>query len=586
MKRCGILLGVCFVFLLLPGLAQAQLSPGMSVTCDNGSNFDNGVEVSISQLRTGFSYRATAVGINGFDPVLAVLDSQTGQGLCNDDDSDAFGYAASLPTTGSVSASNLSAQIDFTPPNTGNFADVSLVVGGYGNQSGEFLLILEGMGVTSGDGAGDPFSINITPGMVASGVPLTVYMIARTENLDAYIYRADGSLNAITDTQGKVIGCDDAGNASLCSGTSTNLSNASLTLSNGSLGGWEYDAMLSVPISGMTLNQDAALNYMTFVMSSSPHQATTGQYVLAFHIGMVDNISNGSNDSGFSGGGESGGNETVPTQIPQNGKGGSAQGVSVTCDDGTTFDNGVEIIINQLRSGFTYTATAIGINGFDPVLAVLDSQTGGGLCNDDDTGAAGYAANLPTTGSVPASNLSAQIDFNQTSGNAFANISLVVGGYGSQGGEFVLILEGMGATTEDNAGDVYDVNITPGMVNSGVPLTIYMIANTNDLDPYIVQTDENLNVVQDRSNNAIDCDDAGNSNLCWGDSTDLSNSSVTLKGRALPGGPYDAMLSLNLTGTQLSSNLSQNYATFVLRTSPENTTEGPYTLVFHIGQAG
>ncbi|MFN8563726.1 MAG: hypothetical protein U0703_19390 [Anaerolineae bacterium] len=161
----------------------------------------------------------------------------------------------------------------------------------------------------------------------------------------------------------------------------------------------------------------------------------------------------------------------------------------------------------------------------------------------------------------------------------------MVGGYGSQGGEFVLILEGMGATTEDNAGDVYDVNITPGMVNSGVPLTIYMIANTNDLDPYIVQTDESLNVVQDRSNNAIACDDAGNSNLCWGSSTDLSQSSVTLKG-VLPGGPYDAMLSLDLTGTQLSSDMSQNYATFVMATSPENTTEGPYTLVFHIGQAG
>ncbi|MFN8563727.1 MAG: hypothetical protein U0703_19395 [Anaerolineae bacterium] len=356
MKRYGILLGVCFVFLLLPGLAQAQLPPGMSVTCDNGSNFDNGVEVSISQLRTGFSYRATAIGINGFDPVLAVLDSQTGNGLCNDDDSDAFGYAASLPTTGSVPASSLSAQIDFTPPNTGNFADVSLVVGGYGNQSGEFVLILEGMGVTSGDGAGDPFSINITPGMVASGVPLTVYMIARTEDLDAYMYRADGSLNAITDSQGNVIGCDDSGNASLCSGTSTDLSNSSLTLSDGSLGGWEYDAMLSLPISGMTLNQDPALNYMTFVMSSSPQQATTGQYVLAFHIGMVDSTSNGSNgsdNSGFSGGGESGGNETVPTQVPQNSKGGSAQGVSVTCNDGTTFDNGVEIIVNQVRSGFT-----------------------------------------------------------------------------------------------------------------------------------------------------------------------------------------------------------------------------------------
>ena len=61
-------------------------------------------------------------------------------------------------------------------------------------------------------------------------------------------------------------------------------------------------------------------------------------------------------------------------------------GVSVTCDDGTSFDNGVEIIVNQMRSGFTYTATAVGLNGFDPVLAVLDSS-GGGLCSDDNASA-------------------------------------------------------------------------------------------------------------------------------------------------------------------------------------------------------
>jgi hypothetical protein len=45
------------------------------------------------------------------------------------------------------------------------------------------------------------------------------------------------------------------------------------------------------------------------------------------------------------------------------------------------------------------------------------------------------------------------------------------------------------------------------------------------------------------------------------------------------------MLSLVLAGTQLDSDIKQNFATFVMRTSPENVTEGPYVLVFHIGQA-
>src|SRR5690349_3834904 len=93
-------------------------------------------------------------------------------------------------------------------------------------------------------------------------------------------------------------------------------------------------------------------------------------------------------------------------------------GMSVTCNNGTSFDNGIEVQVNQMRSGFTYTATAIGLNGFDPVLAVLDAN-GNGLCSDDEAGAKNYSANLPTTGNVPASSLSSQVSFAQTSGNTF-----------------------------------------------------------------------------------------------------------------------------------------------------------------------
>ncbi|MBL8119903.1 MAG: hypothetical protein JNJ78_20395, partial [Anaerolineae bacterium] len=45
---------------------------------------------------------------------------------------------------------------------------------------------------------------------------------------------------------------------------------------------------------------------------------------------------------------------------------GSGSGIEVTCPDGTQIFNGVEVIIN-MRAGFTYTATAIGVNGYDPV---------------------------------------------------------------------------------------------------------------------------------------------------------------------------------------------------------------------------
>jgi hypothetical protein len=586
-KRSLLLLVVCFSLMITPILTQAQAPNGVSVTCDNGSSFDNGVEVSVNQLRAGFNYTATAVGLNGFDPVLAVLDPKTGNGLCNDDNADAGRYAAYLPTSGTVAPSSTSAQVTFSQGSGNSMANVSLVVGGYSGQGGEFILILEGMGVTAGDGAGDSFSVNITPGMVDSGTPMTLYMITRGQSqVDPYIFESDSNLNPITDSKGNTISCDDAGSSGLCQPDSVDLSNYSVTLGANALTGWQYDAMLSVPLAGTQLNDDPSQNYLNFVMTSSPTQATEGQYLLIFDVTTVTS-GDSSSSGGLTGGEETSGNQnqTAPTAVPNTNNSGAPSGMSVTCTDGSTFDNGVEVIISQMRSGFNYTATAIGLNGFDPVLAVLDTNSHQGLCNDDEPGAAFYKANLPTTGNVPASNLSSQVTFSQGSGNTFADISLVVGGYNNQSGEFLLVLEGMASTPADGAGDAFSVNLTPGMVASGVPLTVYMITRgQSNLDPYIFQADSNLTPLADSQGNLINCDDAGTKDLCQLGSVDLSSSSVTIGAGKLTGWSYDAMLSLPLTGLRLNSDSTQNYYTFVMTSSPTQSTEGQYLLVFHVGE--
>src|SRR5690606_6154001 len=141
-------------------------------------------------------------------------------------------------STGGVAPSNLSAQVNFDQRSSAAFADVSLVVGGYGSSTGEFLLILEGMGITSADNAGDPFSIQVTPGMIASGVPVTVYMLTRGQSsVDPLIIQVDGNMNALQDAQGNDIYCDDAGDPSLCYAPSTSLANSSVTIATGELPG-------------------------------------------------------------------------------------------------------------------------------------------------------------------------------------------------------------------------------------------------------------------------------------------------------------------------------------------------------------
>lgn len=606
MKRYLFLLVICCMVFAAPLVTQAQLPSGYSVTCDDGSSFDNGVEIIINQMRSGFTYTATAVGINGFDPVLAVLDTSTGSGLCSDDASGASRYAADLPTTGRVPASNLSAQVTFNQNSNSTFADVSLVVGGYGSQTGEFVLILEGMAVTSGDGAGDVFSVNLTPGMVESGVPLTLYMLTRGDGqVDPYIYQVDGDINPITDTNGNLIECDDAGNSSLCWGNSVDLSDSSVTINTGTLPGWQYDAMLNVGIDQITLSTDRDQNWMNFAMSTSPSVTTEGQYLLVFDIGITEASGSNVGNNGGNSGGNSGGNnnssgtssstggtesstsQNNPTTVPNNSSNSSSgAGMSVTCDDGSSFSNGMEVLLYDLPTNQDYTITAIGVNGFDPVLAVLDSDTGEGFCSDDAEDAANYSADLPTSGAVAASSLSAQLVITPPkSGNLFT-ASVVVGGYGNQSGEFVLIVENLSIDSSESSGDGLSINVTPGMVDTGVPLTLYMLAAADSqLDTYLIQTDSNYNPVQDNNGSDISCDDAGNNDYCNNGGDDLSDSYVTTSGGELSGWEIDTMLSLPLRGLQLNSDTSLNYFTFIANSSP-NTNErtlGNYVLAIHAG---
>lgn len=577
-SRKFIFTGLCLIAIfsfIIP--AAAQDNSGFAVTCDNGASFNNGVEILVNSMRAGFTYTATAIGIGDFDPVLAVLDAN-GQGLCADNTREAANYTVDLPSSGLVSASTKSAQVLFSQTSGQNMADVSLVVGSVGDTSGEFILILEGMAATSADGSGDPFSVRLTPGMVNSGVPLTVYMISVTGDLDPLVARIDADYNFIYEGDQQVY-CDDSGDPALCWGQSALLNNSYVTRrGNQKLGGFAQDAMLAIPLEGVTLDPNPDLRFINYLMTSY-QQSTFGDYVLAFHIGT----------GGAGGKGQGGTKPTLqtptPIPVPNSNSGTSSEGISVSCDSGVAFDNGVEIIVNSMRAGFTYTATVIGLGDFDPILAVLD-RNGRGLCTDDSREAASYSVDLPTSGFVPSANTSAQILFSQTSGQNMADVSLVVGSVGNTSGQFILLLEGMAATSADGAGDPFSVRLTPGMVNSGIPLTVYMISVTDALDPLVSRIDADFNVLNDTNGNPIYCDDAGDASLCWGQSSPLGSSYVTRRGNQRLGGfGSDAMLSIPLTGMILDPNPDLRFINYLM-TSYRQSTFGDYILAFHAGIGG
>jgi hypothetical protein len=270
---------------LVPSNPGNQYTPnsqmGVNVTCPNGLEITNGVEVAVIQMRSGYDYTATAIGINGFDPVIALLNDSGQAELCNDDESAARNFSADLPTTGYIAPSSTTAQQSFSN-NQPNLSDVSIVVGSYSEGgTGEFLIVLEGMAFTESDNAGDPFSMLITPGMLASGIDPTAYMISVNANLDAYISLIDEDYNIFVDNYGnQIMYCDDAG-TTLCDGYSVGLDGYYVSRANGStLGGFGYDAMLNVPI-----EYGDEYQYLNFLMHSSSY-ASHGYYVVAFHLGI------------------------------------------------------------------------------------------------------------------------------------------------------------------------------------------------------------------------------------------------------------------------------------------------------------
>jgi S1-C subfamily serine protease len=261
--------------------SQSAVSvPGVTASCGN-ITITNGVEIIVRQMRPGFNYTATAVGIGGFDPVLIVRDTTNiNDMLCNDDETSAAKFQMNLPSTGNVGASSTSSQVVFNHSNA-SMTDISLIVGSFDGSPGEFVLVLEGMAVTREDGAGDPFTLNGTSSMANSSTPLSVYMIGTERQLDPYFSVVDyPNLDIWTDTDDLQIYCDDAGDSDICWDTTGSLNGFQISRgSRGIVTADAQDAMLRLPI------QQLDPQPMTFLMSSY-NRSTTGLYMIAFHIGL------------------------------------------------------------------------------------------------------------------------------------------------------------------------------------------------------------------------------------------------------------------------------------------------------------
>ena len=251
-------------------------------------------------------------------------------------------------------------------------------------------------------------------------------------------------------------------------------------------------------------------------------------------------------------------------------------GFSVSCGADAFFDNGAEIAIDNVPVGVEYRITALGVLGFDPILAVFNGDADG-ICSDDSEIVATYNVNLPTTAGITEPSRGSQVTFTRESGDS-ESLSIVVGGYNNQPGEVVIIIEGGEITDDDGRGDLYSLALTQNILDDD--FAVYMISEVSALDGFLQIVNRRGEVLDDNGI-PLTCDDAG-SDRCWSPIGVLSDSTVsTYNQQALRGGLLDPALFFDDSVLQAIS--TEREALNIRATSYNQESVGRYVMVFQLG---
>jgi hypothetical protein len=260
----------------------------ITYTCSSGISFTNAVEM-IVRFPPG-TYGVTILGVNNFDPKVAVLDGFGREIACVDDGGDTVrDYALTLPSTGAMAGSPLNSQAVITN-RSGTSITYNIIVGGFGNTTGDFVALFEALAVTptdgSGLGAGDAFSVNVTANMSPSPTPISAYMIGIDDSLDPMIIAVDDDARPLL-LNGAEVFCDDGG-TERCWGAGVTLAGALISTPLMRIAADRFDAMLTIPWS--ELGYEPGSQGIIPMRLTSFNQATNGRYVAAFHLGIAEPV--------------------------------------------------------------------------------------------------------------------------------------------------------------------------------------------------------------------------------------------------------------------------------------------------------
>ena len=501
-------------------------SAQVDVNCESSIGIiENGTEINLQNLDPEGFYTITALGIANFDPIMATFLDDVLDG-CADDDVFVSDYTATLPI-GEIPASERNAQWDFQTDNSAQF-----VVGSFEDSTGEFVFVLEGGLLSNTQGA--TLSLPITSQLLDSGVPVTAFVFSQTENFRPAISLVDTEGNTLRDETDNPITCTQAGNSDSCWGDSTSLTDATYTLFDGEpRNGGEFDASLSIPLDSAFLG-----DVINFRIHSANN--TLGEYVLMLHIGKGDS------------------QDTQSTATIEEGR----EGLILNCDGEDVLEDGILLDVAEVANPITISA--LGRSDFDPIMGAFVDETG--QCIDNAPQASFDEVFLPTIETI-ASTANTQATLTEAG-------RIIVGDVNNLGGDLALIINGMSIADDSSTASI-SLQVNEGMITAGEFLTVYAISLDNDFDPFLAQVDRVGEVQLDLDELPIQCDDAGDTETCWGDSETLSGYSFVLDEVAVPGFGLDAMLSIPLDDVSAGDTLH-------FQVSGNAETIGDFVWVLHI----
>ncbi len=477
---------------ILGGITLTVTAQQQSLQCDEGITLVDPVTIPIPAASAADDWLSvTVLGVNGFDPVLALIYDD-GYITCLETDVYAAEYSVNLPSTGEVPPSPNAVQAAFSPELDGI---THIAIGGMSG-GGEFVLLVENLALTT---TPHTWSLPINESARQSGQPLTAYLLAELDS----------------ETVPQLATTDS-------SQTAEPLAQYDVALSRGFVldqPAGSDDLMLSVPLG------DAP----TIDLQLSATTAGLGVLIVHYPYAAPENTA------------------AMATLERVDGQ------ARLLCDGREVFADGALFSLPPTTSDEPYTVTVIGTGDFEPVLGVLPAE-GEGICSQSGGSASVYAASLPLVGTIGPSPSSVQavispqmlaqgvqivVGNHQPEAGEF--LLIIEGGAIVTEDEYIL------STGDALIGDILDIYLTPAVLNYGLPLSSYMIGADDQLDPVLIQITADGNIADDETGVPIACNDSGTEDSCWQVGDALDESYVILAdGLPLNGSFVDAMLNIRL----------------------------------------